>query len=262
MNAMLSIGEVKGTVLDFDDTVFDNGNEPGVYGNNMHSKSRLAAVHAVGASYGEKRLLEITAEQNVQAFLRSPVHTLEGGIWQVLLTAGIVMGDLDPSHELVRKIVEHKDTLYIELVQTEGRLVPGADKFVRALDRRGIPMAIGSTAPRKIIDLVFGITGLNEFIPGERIVSIEKLTHPKPHPQAFDLAYRTLGLPEDDRGSTLAIDDDPRGIQSARGAALHTYGIATRFFVPELLALPIPPHRAVDSYDAAAEMLGFSLDTD
>lgn len=261
MNAMLALAEVRGAIFDVDDTLLDNGNRPGYYLDNIHSRSRLAAVHAVGAELGVELLCALTPQENANAFLRSPVHTVEGGIWQILLGAGLVTGNLDPAHELVREIARRKEDEYYRLLETEGKPVPGSPELVRALADYGIPLAIASNATRRTVDVTLAKAAITHLFPDRRIITTEQITKSKPDPEAFERAFLSLDLSDEDRPYVLGFEDDPRGIESARRTGLHVCAIGTRYTADELIALPIAPHNAADSYSEYAEHLGIQLAT-
>ena len=89
---------------------------------------------------------------------------------------------------------------------------------------------------------------LTSLFPGERIKTKESITHPKPNPEVFNLAFDTLGLPESDRFNVCAFEDDPRGIMSAIAAGLYVCAIGTRYSVEQMMSLEVPPHIAFATY--------------
>ncbi len=258
---MVSIRELSGVIYDVDDVLLDNGNRPGEYVNNLHSRSRLAAVHEVGERQNLPALYTLTPQANVEAFLASTVHTVAGGVWQILIRAGLVAPDseIDPNHELVQAVARLKEIKYVELVRTEGKLVPGAKQFVRAVGRRDIPQAIASNAERWAIDMTLGFGALGPFFPDQCIISNELITRPKPDRQAYELAYQSLDLPDDARQFTLGIDDDPRGLASAHGAGLLVAGMATRFTKEQLQAHSSRPLYVASDFFELADMIELPL---
>lgn len=82
--------------------------------------------------------------------------------------------------------------------------------------------------------------------PPHRIISREQFNHAKPHPEAFEVAFKTLGLP--DKTGVIAFEDDPRGVKSAVSAGLYTCAITTRFTREELEKMDTPPDLIADSY--------------
>ncbi len=252
--------EVKGAIFDVDDTLLDN--KPGIPGQGLHERSRLAAVHAVGAEHDIEALKALTARQNLDAFLNAPVHTLEAAVWNILLMTGIADSDvINPDHPLLKQIVDLKNHLHEDILMQFGEEVPNATRFVNSLNQ-SLPdgrLAIASTAVRRDIDLFLGKTGLTVLFPEERIKSKESITHPKPHPEVFDAAFSSLGIPESDRRSVCAFEDDPRGIMSAKAAGLFVCAITTRYPAGELARLEVAPDLIADTYVEFAHHFGLSL---
>ena len=247
--------EVKGAIFDVDDTLLDN--KPGKPGYGLHERSRLAAVHEIGIRHGIKELENMSIEDNLESFMTAPVHTLEAAIWNMFVKSGLadseVMNKDDP---LLLEIVELKEKLHETILLNEGNEVPGAIEFVKALAASGLEykLAIASTATRRDVDLFLGKTGIAHLFPNERIKTKETITHPKPNPEVFNLAFDSLQLPERDRFAVCAFEDDPRGIMAARAAGLYVCAITTRFSKSELMSLEFPPHLAADTYADFSEL--------
>jgi beta-phosphoglucomutase-like phosphatase (HAD superfamily) len=84
------------------------------------------------------------------------------------------------------------------------------------------------------------------------------VTHAKPNPEVYDKAVAALGLPDEARPFTLAFEDDPRGIMSAKAAGLYTCAITTRFTKAELASLEVAPDLIAESYAEFEQLLGLS----
>ncbi len=255
--------EVKGAIFDVDDTLLDN--KPGVLGAGLHERSRLEAVHTVGKARGIPELENLTARQNLDAFLTAPVHTLEAAVWNIMLMTGLADSEvINPENEVFQEVIALKNDLYKVILRQDGREVPGATNFVRALGRSGLKgkLAIASTALRPDVDTFLEMTGLNELFLPEHIKTKESITHPKPHPEVFNLAFTSLSLPESDRSNVCAFEDDPRGIMSAKAAGLYVCAITTRFNREAMNALEVPPDLIADSFEEFAEHLGVVLEAD
>ena len=82
--------EIDAYIYDVDDTLLDNRPQDGGY--NLHEQSRLIAIHHVGREMGHAALIEVTAEENEQAFLTAATHTMDHAIWTILQNKGIVSG--------------------------------------------------------------------------------------------------------------------------------------------------------------------------
>ena len=252
--------KVKGAIFDVDDTLLDN--KPGVPGQGLHERSRLAAVHTVGKEHGIPELEELTARQNLDAFLDAPVHTLEAAVWNILVMTGVADSDVvNPDNQVFKEIVALKNELHKDILREFGTEVPGAVSFVRALGQNGLKdkLAIASTAVRQDVDMFLVMTGLDALFPDERIKTKESITHPKPNPEVFNLAFASLGLAESDKPHVCAFEDDPRGIMAAKAAGLYVCAITTRFDRKSLSELEIAPDLIADTYQEFAEHFGLRL---
>lgn len=253
------MGNIEGAIWDVDDTLLDNRPSDGNPINNLHQRSRLAALHAVGKRYGIACLITVTPEENFDSFIHSPVHTVSGALWVVLVNAGLRHGDLDPKDLLLREILEIKHEAYAKLLTTEGKPVAGAPEFVRDfahtydIKERN---AVASTANLLDINVFFEKEGLKDLFPDSRIIHVDSINHPKPHPEAFDKAFLTLDLPESARAHVVAFEDDPRGIASAHESGLIVCAITTRYSRAQLEAQEVKPDFIADSFAEFREIFG------
>lgn len=229
-------------IFDVDDTLLNNFPDPRQPG--LHERSRLTAVHEVGHRHNIQALKTFTPEENYQAFLTAPAHTLDAAVWNILRITKIVASpEIEPTHPLLLEIVELKNHLHERVLRKYGQEVPGAGAFVRQLATRGLSehLALATTAVFRDIEVFLDMSGLKPFFPRHRIISREQLVHPKPNPEVYNRAFAALKLPEAARSKTLVIEDDPRGIMSAKAAGLCTWAITTRYTRNQLAALAVPP---------------------
>lgn len=254
---MLSYRNFRAAIFDVDDTLLDNRHEDPRLA--LHERSRHAAVQAVGKRRNIAALANLTLDQNRDGWDNSPEHTLEGALWTILLETGVVQeAIIDHSHPLLKEMAELKEELHEEILRKFGQEVPGATAFVRQLAANGFKgkLAIASTANPRDIYIFLDKTGLRELFPDAHIISKHHTTKSKPHPEAFNLAFAALGLPESARAKTLAFEDHVRGVASAKAAGLFTCAITTNFSREQLLALDTPPDLIADSFAEFAELLG------
>lgn len=253
---MLTYSKMRGAIFDVDDTLLSNYPDDSKIG--LHEHSRLAAAQEVGRRHNSAGLQNFTAQQSVDAFRNAKVHTLEAAVWQMLFMAGeVATEEIEPNHPLLLEITQLKEVLHENILRTKGREVPGAISFVKTMaDGLGGHVSIASTSCRRDIDIFFEMTHLDRIFPDERIISRERFTHAKPNPEAYNLAFTSLGLSESARPYTAAFEDDPRGIMSAKAAGLFTCAITTRFDREELESLEIAPDLIGQSYEEIREKLG------
>ncbi len=93
--------------------------------------------------------------------------------------------------------------------------MPGADALLRGLHTAGLPLALLSSSPRRLIDSV---------LDGQRwdglfqlVLSVEEVGAGKPDPTIYREALRRLSVAPAD---ALAVEDTLAGVLSARGAGV------------------------------------------
>ncbi len=101
------------------------------------------------------------------------------------------------------------------------RVVPGADRIIRALHEAGIPQAIGSSSVLKMIQRELCAVGLCEYF--DNAVSGSRLPS-KPAPDIFRVAAASLGLAAAD---CVVFEDSTVGVQAAKAAGARCVAITT-----------------------------------
>jgi len=257
---MLKISDAQGAIFDVDDTLLDNGSYPDA-SKGIHAISRIKAIHEVGRLHNNTALLSVTSEENIRGFHTAKVHSLPGAVWNILYMKGLVDSpDIDPENQLLQEIVELKNQGHEAVLRAHGKEVRDAGAFVRNLAAHGFAdkLAIASASIRRDIDIFLDMAQLTEYFPANRIVSLEMVKHAKPNKDAFDQAFKLLGLPDSARRSVYAFEDDPRGVLSAKAAGLYVIAITTRFRSDDAELLAAQPDLIVDSYAECNELLGLS----
>ena len=102
--------------------------------------------------------------------------------------------------------------------------VPGIEAVLDSLQRPGAQRAycVASNGNHAKVNFTLGHTGLLPRFTG-RIFTADDVAHPKPAPDLFLLAARTLGaLP----AHTTVVEDTPTGVAAARAAGMRVIGFA------------------------------------
>jgi beta-phosphoglucomutase-like phosphatase (HAD superfamily) len=253
---------IKGAIFDVDDTLLDN--QAGASMGTIHEITRLRAIRHAAEKYSLPTLLEVTEEENLAAFNNAKQHTLEGAVWKTLFDRGVVDTDeLDRENELLKEIILLKNELHKGTLRELGQPVLDAVEFVTVLAKKyGIAdkMAVASTAYRQDLDIFLNeMTPLRTYFPDERVISFENVPKgfSKPHPESFNRAFATLGLPDKDRQYVVAFEDDPRGVQSAKAAGLYVCAITTRYKADDPKLVAAKPDYVIENYaDAIAFLEG------
>ena len=100
--------------------------------------------------------------------------------------------------------------------------MPGVEAELDALDTQGVPFCVASNGNHAKVNFTLGHTRLLPRFAG-RIFTAEDVAHPKPAPDLFLLAARTLGA---DPARTTVVEDTPTGIRAARAAGMRAIGFA------------------------------------
>ncbi len=123
----------------------------------------------------------------------------------------------------------------------EVALVEGARELVEAVAAR-VPVALASSAPRRIIDTVMDAMGLGPWFGAT--VSSSEVAAGKPSPDVYLEAIRRLGI---DAAGSFAVEDSSNGIRAAAAAGLTVLGV------------PHPAYPVAADAAAAADSLHDSL---
>lgn len=244
--------EILGAAYDVDDTLLNNTPD-GDPLSNLHQRARLEALHRIGNRYDLPSLIEVGAQENYDSFAKADTHTVAGALWVVLREHGLRTGKLNLHDPLILEMLDIKNTAYGELLATFGKPITGAVEFVNDFSQQydlHDYNAIASTATGADVRTFLGMTGLRPLFPDHRIFALENVDpdKTKPHKQAFDKAFLSLGLPESARPHVFAFEDDPRGMLSARRAGLTVCAITTRYSRSFLESIEAKPDFIADSW--------------
>ena len=104
-------------------------------------------------------------------------------------------------------------------------LVPGIIAVLDRLDARGILYAVGSNGSDRKMQVTLGqYPGLTQRFQG-RLFSGQTLGRPKPAPDLYLHAAKSLGL---DPADCVVIEDSPTGARAAHAAGMLCYGYAAQ----------------------------------
>lgn len=130
-----------------------------------------------------------------------------------------------------------------------GPLLPGARDLVAQASAR-VPVALASSAPRRVIDAVLAHHGLTGLFTAT--VSSEEVPRGKPNPDVYLAAARRIGV---GNGSGAAVEDSSNGIRAAAAAGLHVIAIPNPTYPPRSDAMALADHVAADAAAALAYLL-------
>ena len=140
--------------------------------------------------------------------------------------------------EVVDQILDRVGELTIE----RGKLLPGALDVVSAMAERG-PVALASSTPRRLIDVVLSHIGLSDAFAA--ICSAEDEDWGKPHPAVFLSAAAAVGvIPQ----RCVVFEDSPAGVLAAKAGRMVCVAVpeASERDVPEMGIADIVLHSLVE----------------
>lgn len=138
------------------------------------------------------------------------------------------------------------------LAALERELTPvaGVKSAIQALQAAGVTVAVGSQGTHEKMQLTLGVTGLLPFFAG-RIFSATEVSRPKPAPDLFLLAAKTLGFAPSE---TVVVEDSTRGVKAALAAGMRILGYTASVGRDAIVAAGAEP---VDDLATVPTLLGF-----
>jgi len=137
-------------------------------------------------------------------------------------------------------IAEEKLNIFVNLLKKGLLPIPGSLKLIESLLKSNFKLAVASSSPATILDLVLSTLKIkNKF---STITSTEEVANGKPDPDIFLLAAKKLNIPPD---NCLVIEDAERGVSAAKAANMKCVAITTTHSATELKNADM----TIDSFD-------------
>ena len=142
--------------------------------------------------------------------------------------------DLDDAN--LGKLVAAKSEAFLRGLSAGVTTYPGAVPLIETLSAAGFPLALCSGALRSDIDPILAQLGVARCF--DVIVSADDVRRSKPDPESYALAFGRLSerhpalltAPE----MSVAVEDTPAGIRSAKGAGLRALAVTNSYGAEEL----------------------------
>jgi beta-phosphoglucomutase len=142
--------------------------------------------------------------------------------------------DLDDAS--LAKLVAAKSRSFLDGIRNGVSAYPGAVSMIESLHEAGRPLALCSGALRFDIDPILAQLGVARCF--DVIVTADDVRRSKPDPESYALAFARLA----DRyatlltvpGKSVAVEDTPAGIRSAKGAGLRVLAVTNSYGPGEL----------------------------
>lgn len=145
-----------------------------------------------------------------------------------------------------------KESWYRSIFLPELKLVAGLPEFLEAAHIAGIPMGIGTAAPKANLDFVLDNLNIRRYF--KTVLHADDVDKGKPAPDVFFKAAANLGV---EPGACLVFEDSPTGARTALNAGMKAIILTTTHHADEFADIPSVV-RCVPDFDALGDMLTFA----
>lgn len=184
---------LKAVIFDLDGVISDT--------QNLHSEIEVAIFRKYGVEVSKKRINEKYAGVPCKDFFRE------------IFAQNNISTDIE-------KVVKEKQDLMLRRSKGNILPMPGALKLIAEADQRGLGMAVATSSPKKLADLI--LTELDLTNVFKTVVTIEDVKNGKPDPEIFLLAAKKLGVKPQE---CIVIEDGRSGMLAAKRAGMRCVGL-------------------------------------
>ena len=208
----LSLPRPEAVLFDFDGILVDS--EP------MHYRAFIEILDPLGMGFPWKKYVETYMGFDDRDAFR-----------EAFRAKGVVLDEAN-----LGKLVAAKSEAFLRGLRVGVTAYPGAVHLIETLYAAGFPLALCSGALRSDIDPI--LTQLGVARRFDVIVSADDVRRSKPDPESYALAFARLSerhpalltAPE----MSVAVEDTPAGIRSAKGAGLRALAVTNSYGAGEL----------------------------
>lgn len=154
------------------------------------------------------------------------------------------------SDQTLKSLIDGKADAFLEIVSVGVAPYPGVVELIRAISGT-LPLALCSGALRSDIAPILAQLELTGAF--DAIVTADEVAFSKPHPESYRLAVARLQelFPgRVDPADSLAIEDTPAGIASAKGAGLRVLAVTNSY----------PKERLTGAFRTVESLAGIELE--
>ncbi|MGS5020013.1 HAD family hydrolase [Paenibacillus sp. JJ1683] len=125
------------------------------------------------------------------------------------------------THTLEETLAYHRKNVMQTITAHEGLVaINGLERWLDWLQEKGIPVAVASSSPRSLIDLIMEKTGLGRYF--DIRITGEEVSQGKPAPDIFLYAAELLGIAP---AHCIVIEDSRNGVHAAKSAGMRCIGL-------------------------------------
>lgn len=121
-----------------------------------------------------------------------------------------------------QRISDEKESWYRSIFLPELKLVPGLAELLESAREAGIPMGIGTAAPRQNVDWALDNLGIRSYF--QAVIHADDVDKGKPDPEVFFKVADRLGVAYPD---CLVFEDSPTGAKTALNAGMKAIILTT-----------------------------------
>ena len=193
----------------------------------------------IDSAVQHERSWELLAEEEKKPL--PPDHFKQGfGKVNAVIIPGLLQWTDDPAEVL--RLGLRKEQLYRDLLRenpiTE---LPGVRNLLTALRDEGIPAVVGSSTPRRNLEVSIELLGLEGFF--HDLVSSDDVTNGKPDPEVFLKAAERINCAP---GRCIVFEDSLHGIEAGLAGGMKVVGVATTHKAEKLAAADKIVHRLTE----------------
>lgn len=136
----------------------------------------------------------------------------------------LILKEIFPNapEEKRRAWAERKEELFRQCARGKISLLPGMERFLKEIEKAGIPRIIASSTPVENLEMYIHSTVLGNYF--EHYLSAEEVAHGKPYPDIFLAAAKQLGF---DPKDCIVVEDAPAGIEAGKAAGAFVVALET-----------------------------------
>jgi len=191
---MTAVEDGKGVIFDLDGVLIDSGW--------AHKQAWFDLAEKEGYKMSDEFFSDTFGMQNVQII-------------------PMLVGRYLPIEEIDR-LSDWKEQRYRDLMSVKLELSPGAERLLRELKDNGFLLAIGSSAPKDNLELIFQCLRLDSYI--DACVTKEDVIKGKPAPDTFLKAAQRLSLQPQ---NCIVVEDAVHGVEAAKTAGMFVIALTT-----------------------------------
>lgn len=144
------------------------------------------------------------------------------------------------------RISEEKESWYRSIFLPDLKLLPGLAELLETARQAGIPMGIGTAAPRANVDFALDNLGIRAYF--QAVVHADDVDKGKPDPSVFFMVADCLGVPYH---QCLVFEDSPTGAKTALNAGMRAIILTTTHTEEEFAGIEsvircVPDFRGLD----------------